>query len=226
MPETVSYVTATQAARLIGVNERTVRLWVNHGKLSAHQPAPNRLEIPMSEVDRVIAERQARESLDLIPTPRELAGRLAELQEEINAIQPGSSPDLAGITSKINDLDARLQRLEQMINTPTPAAPRPAARPARPAIERSIGADTTLPPGAMLARDFAILYGVKPRTFLDHIVKGKNGELAPAGHRPKPGRPGETEHYILPEQREQVLDFWRRQHVAFVVPQASEGEEN
>lgn len=226
MPETVLYVTATQAARLIGVNERTVRLWVNHGKLSAHQPAPNRLEIPMSEVNRIIAERQARESLDLIPTPRELAHRLAEMQEEISAIQPGASPDLAGITNRINDLDARLQRLEQMISVPAPAPTRPAARPARPAIERSTTPVPDLPPGAILARDFAIQYGVNPRTFLDHITKGKNGELAPVEHRPKPGRPGETEHYILPEQHEQVLDYWLRQHVPFTMPQASESEEN
>src|SRR5579859_2243837 len=59
MPETVLYVTATQAARLIGVNERTIRLWISQNKLSALQPAPNRLEIPMSEVDRIIEERQA-----------------------------------------------------------------------------------------------------------------------------------------------------------------------
>ena len=228
MPETVLYVTATQAARLIGVNERTIRLWISQNKLSALQPAPNRLEIPMSEVDRIIEERQARQAVDLIPSPREMAHRIATLQEEINAIQPGeiSGPDLAAIHNRINELDARLQRLEQGIQQHNVSATPATARPARATPEaRSIAPALDLPPGAILARDFALQYGVNPRTFADHITKGKNGELAPAESRPKPGRPGEIERYILPEQQELVFDFWRRQGVAYTLPQASESEE-
>jgi hypothetical protein len=180
----------------------------------------------MSEIDRIIEERQARQALDMIPSPREMAHRIAALQEEISAIQPGGSPDLADITNKLHDLDARLQRLEQFVSTSTPAATPTPARPARTSAERASAPAATMPPGAISARDFALQYGVNPRTFIDHIVKGKYGERAPVVSVPKQGRPGESDRYILPEQREQVLEYWRRHGVTFTPPEASEGDEN
>jgi hypothetical protein len=208
MPDTVRYVSATQAARLIGVNERTVRLWIEKHKLSASRPAPNKLDIPMSEVNRIIDERLARQSIDKIPTPRELAASIEDLQHELETINTTGQAG-ATLTARIDALEERLQRIEQRQPVQSRSTPE----------DRHTSA--SLPPGALLARDFATQHGVSPRTFTDHITKGIRGERTPAQSRPKPGRPGETERFLLPEEQRAALEFWQRNNVTYHDPESS-----
>jgi excisionase family DNA binding protein len=51
------YLTATQAAKIIGVSEKTVRRWVSGGKLAGHHIAKNKLAIAESDVEEIVAER-------------------------------------------------------------------------------------------------------------------------------------------------------------------------
>src|SRR2546428_3853410 len=53
----MQYLTATQAARIIGVSEKTVRRWISEGKLMGHHVAKNKLAILESDVEQIVAER-------------------------------------------------------------------------------------------------------------------------------------------------------------------------
>lgn len=53
----MQYLTATQAAKIIGVSEKTVRRWVSAGKLAGHHIAKNKLAIAESDVEQIVAER-------------------------------------------------------------------------------------------------------------------------------------------------------------------------
>ncbi|SRR5579884_1099025 len=234
MPETAQYVNATQAARLIGVNERTVRLWIDNGKLSATHPMPNRLAIPMSEVQRVIRERQEREELDAIPSPRDMARQLAQLREEVEQARtsPGDqvalgAGDLAHIETRIDGIEERLERLENLLlsqDGATRTATLASARPRRQQREQDGARD--LPPGAILLREFALQHGVSPATMRDHatigIGKGLEKDKLEVSSRPKPGRPHETERYLTPEQQKAALEFWRWHGVPFSEPKTAE----
>lgn len=200
----MKYLSATQAGRVIGVNEKTIRLWIAQGKLSAHHASKNRLAIPESEVERLARERSQYDA-ELVSLPA-LAHQVKQLQ------------------ATVEELQAEIERLK---STPTPApalpstslwqdahAPTSAARPTRPARRQSTHSEP-LPPGAILAREFAEAHGVNPYTFRDHITKGIRGDILHVSERPKAGRPKETERYLLPEQQAEAFGFWRRHDVPF-----------
>lgn len=197
--------TAVQAAQRIGVSEKTIRLWVQSGKLKATHLAKNRLAIPESEVEQIARERQSQ------------------------AEQSAPATDVNELAAKVAALESRLSDIERLvtekaIETPYPIATSDyIARPAR--APRRETAREPLPPGAMLARDFAEKHGVNPRTFVDHLVKGIGGQRIPAEQRPKLGRPGETERYLLPEQQRQALDVWKRNGVRFTMPEDNDQDQ-
>lgn len=205
----IEYVSAAEAGRRIGVTEKTVRTWIEQGKLSAHHPGgvKNRLAIPVSEVDAIARER--------------------------GQYQAGEIPSLAELARQVEQLRATVEQqqeeIERMKERPVsaPALPAslwpedytPSARPTRSPRRQSAASESEpLPPGAILARYFAERHGVNPYTFRDQYTKGRYGDLCPVSSRPKAGRPRETEYYIMPEQVEAIYAFWRRNDVAFSPP--------
>lgn len=232
MPELAEHVSATQAARMIGVNERTVRLWIQQGKLSARQLAANRLAVPLSEIERIIRERETHREGEHLPGPRELARQVKDLRAGFDALReqplPGSSSTLD--QDRLESIERRLQRLEAVVfsagTTDTPRAP--VAR-QRPTPRREQGEDRALPEGCILLRDFAMMYGVNPNTARDHatigIGRGDKDRLE-VSERLKPGRslrPGgnrapETERYLTPEQQRAALAYWQRHSVPYQEP--------
>ncbi len=239
MPELAQHVTATQAARLIGVNERTVRLWIEQKKMSATQPAPNRLSIPMSEVTRVIRERQEREELNQIPTPREMARQLEEVKEQLEEVRLHADPgaavvdfgDINRMENRIGALEERITRLEAALYAGATSV-RPVSSPVtnyqdkRPRVRES--EEYQLPPGAVLLRDFVKSYGVPYPTARDHALKGiGRGEVKDfleVTARPKPGRENETERYLTPEQQAAALAYWKRHGVPYQEPEEDNEE--
>src|SRR5690348_1584022 len=73
--------TAVQAAQRIGVSEKTIRLWIQSGKLKATHLAKNRLAIPESEVERLAREHQATQE-ETVP-----ATDIAALAEKVAALE-------------------------------------------------------------------------------------------------------------------------------------------
>lgn len=203
------YISAAEAGRRIGVTEKTVRTWIEQGKLSAHHPAgaKNRLAIPVSEVEAMARERglyQGGEILsiaDLAHQVEQLRAQVAEHQAEIERLKERPMPAPALPSSLWYDEHAPAQALS--------------AHPTRTSRRQSTTNSEPLPSGAILARHFAEQHGVNPHTFRDQYTKGRYGDIAPVSSRPKPGRPGENEYYVMPEQVEAIYAYWRRNDVAF-----------
>lgn len=189
------YLTATQAAKVIGVTDRTIRDWIKEGKLTAHHPQPNRLAIAENDVERIARERKQYDVS--IPDATDLAARLAALEQ------------------KYALLEQELARLR--MGTPVSLAPPALEEPQQKrAYHRNPEPARLLPDGAILARDFAKVHGVNPSTFRDHYTKGIRGDSLTVSSRPKPGREErETEYYLTPAEQDLARDFWRRHDVPF-----------
>lgn len=226
----MEYVTAIQAASLIGVTERTIREWIKDGKLSAHHPFghANRLAIPRSEVEALARKRK----LYYVETPdlTDVAQRLAVLEQKMGRLDELEGQYMA-LVEKCALLEQRLNEQASTWSVPMSgiADPSPIStaqkRVSEPKRESSLTKD--LPAGCLLARNFARMHGVAPETFRDHITKGlgrglDGKEQVAVSERPKPGREKERERYLTPEQQEQALAFWRRHGVAFVLPDETE----
>lgn len=194
----MKYLTAIEAARRLGVAERTVRLWIQSGKLSAHHAAKNRLAIPESEVEALVRERGQYQTTDT-----------------------------AALEQKITELEARIMVLEKQQRAETPVRPLTSVEitlsPSQQesaqnrTVTRNRAHKEELPEGCILARDFALQHGVSPATFRDHITigigRGEEKDKVAASERPKANRPGETERYLTSDQQQAALDYWTRHGV-------------
>jgi excisionase family DNA binding protein len=77
----MEYVNIMEAARHLGVSDKTVRRWIHAGKLSAHFPQPNRCEIEISHLEQFMpghVSGQATEALE---------GHVAELEQRVLALE-------------------------------------------------------------------------------------------------------------------------------------------
>jgi hypothetical protein len=211
----LEYVTAAEAARRIGVSEKTVRTWVMdggpHGKLSAHHAAANRLAIPITEVERIARERGQYKEGE-IPS-------IIDLLKQVETIQR----EQAEQSALIEHLQAKIDALEKGNIHPEswPGSIEPTERPLKTVRPRrqSEPKGEPLPEGAILARHFAEQHSVNPYTFRDHYTKGRYGDICMISSRPKPGREHETEYYVMPEQKQEIYAYWQRNDVPFTIPE-------
>lgn len=204
----MKYLTAIEAARRIGVNEKTIRLWVKSGALQAHHPAKNRLAIPESEIERIAREREQYQP-----------------EQESDA---RTLPDTPALLARIDELERRLTDVEKRL-AETPVASLKLSGGSdyitQPQKRRSAVSDANraLPTGAMSVSQFAALHGVNRSTFWDHVRTGiHKDEPVQVSTREKPNKPGEIDYYVAPEDRETVYSYWRRHGVPFTVPGESE----
>lgn len=201
----MKYVTATRAAQIIGVTPRTISTWVAEGKLTAHRPEgkKNQLAIPELEVEAIARERGQYREEDAKETPD-----IAPLKQEIENLK-----------QEVQSLKNELRRISE--NRPVEvSAYDDTSEKVRPQ-KRIVAPEKALPDGAIPAREFAAMYGVKPETFRDHYTKGigYDKEKAQISSRPKPGREYNTEWFVMPDEVQGVLDFWRRHSSPFHEPE-------
>lgn len=207
------YMSAVQAARMIGVNEKTIRLWIKQGSLLATHKAANKLAIPVKEVERIIAEREAERELNAVPSSRELAKQIERLREELNSAHEGSNEELK---KWIATVEARLSRIEETLFSPGDAdqavlsVSRPSAKKKESRAQFPVD---PLPEGALLLQEFAQQQGVPVNTAIRHAENGLEGELLEVSKRPRPGRPGQYTKFLTQEQQQKALDFWYRHSV-------------
>lgn len=237
--------TAEQAAKRLGRTERTVRRWVQEGKLQAFHPVIGRKDkvlIEESEVERLAQELAKFE----LPATAE---QVPEATAEQNIA--GLVERLAQLEQEVRDTRERLTRLETLLSDRARMATEPLERVAaeqrhRTDIPRATVTTETLEPpvaeqkqkhrgthspratgtietpedipsGSILIGKFAEVHGVNPRTFRDQITKGVRGDTIDTISRPKPGREsrGETERWLSPDQQQQAIDFWKRHGTHF-----------
>lgn len=175
----MKYLTAIEAARRVGVNEKTIRLWVKSGALQAHHPAKNRLAIAESEIERIARERQQ---------------YLPEQEQDARTL-----PDTLALVARIEELERRLADVEKRLaETPVTSlnligGSDYITQPQRRRMTVS-GANKALPTGAMTVSQFGELHGVNRATFWDHVRKGIHKDApVSVSTRDKPGKPGETD---------------------------------
>src|SRR5258708_1267246 len=89
--------TALEAATRLGVAEKTVRRWIDSGKLEAHKTASGHYAIAESEIERLLLERGDQDQ----PSDQDQAARIEALEQE-----------LAATRTRLEDLEQRLASLE------------------------------------------------------------------------------------------------------------------
>lgn len=193
-----------EASRRLGVNERTVRLWVKKGRLDAHHIAKNRLAILASDVEALKRKREHYEQDDKQDISL-LAAKVEALEKRCADLEQKYLELLSAACEKGKDEPVAVSAVDAVL---------PVVVPREKPLNRK---EKDLPPGCILARDFARLYGVKPETFRDHITIGIGKGLPPeqkdrvvASERPKAGREKEIERYLTPDQQKSALAFWSR----------------
>lgn len=206
--EAMAYINATEAARRLGVSEKTVRRWIKQERLTAFHPRgyKNRLAIAEQDVEA-------------------LAQEIAELVEQ--GPGPGAPVDterLAALERRVEALESQLERLvTALAGTPGKAAQSPLERATGASIPtvskgHPAAAPVDLPAGSISIGEFAARHGVNDRTFRDQVTKGlkRTGERIEATERPKPNRPGEVERWLTPAQQSGAIQFWLEHGTVFV----------
>src|SRR5882762_6437952 len=200
------YYNAVEAAKEIGVSDKTIRNWIEEGKLSSERTPSNRLAIPESEITKLKKEyarfSQQENTIDT------LSARILELERRC-----------VGLEQRVEELEHRClteKVLQSPVSTFSPYDTSPISQPQKRATVTSTSAPVDLPPGSMLFADFAEKYGVPRGTFSHHVRVGIAGEKVETVERPKPGRSDHTERWLTPEQQQKALDFWRHHGVKFI----------
>jgi hypothetical protein len=154
------YLSAASAARILGVNEKTVRNWIEGKKLKARKIAKNRFNILAADVEALRREREQ----DEVPTISLLATRIAELEHKYSELEQKYVELAAGIVEKAEKepvtQTARVDRVPQ-----------------KRALVRSESVSADMPDGSVLFADFAEKHGVSRATFSHHIKVGIKGDM-------------------------------------------------
>lgn len=75
------YITIAEAARRLNKCEKTIRRMVQHGKLPARYPVPNRAEIAIADIEALSVSRHP------VQAENALAERLAQLERKVSKIE-------------------------------------------------------------------------------------------------------------------------------------------
>ena len=182
----MKYLNAAQAAKRIGVSDKTIRRWLKEGKISAIRTENNQLMIPESEVEAHRRQRaqfvQSEEGQD---TPSHdqtditaLAAKVAELEQEVRTLKQGNLP------------------IVEQAPIPPISTPSIAAIPQTEVVQIRNVAHSE---GTMLLKDFAEISGIPFRTLHNWISAGKI-EVVPRNRT----HGGGIEYLISPEEQEKA----------------------
>src|SRR5882757_8597355 len=155
------YYTAVQAAKEIGVSDKTVRNWIEEGKLSATRTPSNRLAIPAGEVEK-LKKAYARFSgqEESAAEIRVLSARLLDLEHHCVALE-----------QRVTELEQRNLIEKAVYPSLSPTSPYNSNKPILPPQKRisapSLGSPDDIPSGSLLLADFAECYGI-PRGTVSH----------------------------------------------------------
>lgn len=213
------YISATEAAKRLGVSEKTIRRWIDEKRLAAFHPHgyKNRLAIAEQDVEQLAKERAefetpghkqgpAKEDVSSLAKEVERQRRdIVDLQVTVAALEQlyykmqGQTP-VTAIEASLEPLQTHIEATKR-IRTP---------KAARPPVE-----------GAIEYWQFAKSHGVNRVTFRDQITKGskRSGEQVEAMRV-------NDKLWLTPDQQQAAIEYWKRHNVPFTLPgeQDQDGE--
>jgi hypothetical protein len=199
------YISAAEASRRLGVNEKTIRNWIRDGMLDARKIAKNRLDILAADVEALKRKREVYQ--DDVSDISHLVARIEDLERKYSDLERKYSELIASVTGKVE---------KQAVSHPVRvSAAQPSSVAQKSARVVSASVPVGLPDGSRLFADFAEEYGVPRGTFSHHIKVGIKGDRVATVKRPKSGRPDHTEYWLTPEQQRAALAYWDRHGVKY-----------
>ena len=201
---------AEEAAKLLGISDKTVRRHIKKGTITATRKASGELKISDDQVEKL--------------------RRVLELEGEsdhVQAVPPDMSRQLEALTSQlttmtqqIHDLEQRVSQLEANATAPTsiehvrlvyPEQSKPMVEPlpTKEARNRNVAPQNAIPDDWMLCSDFFESYGIKETTFRRWLSNGIAGEYFEFEEVPIAGT-SKKYRYFTQEQKEAAIEVLRR----------------
>lgn len=183
------YLNAAQAARILGIGDKTIRRWLKEGKKfpSAILTANREYAIPEGEVERVRQQRLNPQGLaDLKDHPSDiaaLAAKVAELEQEVQALKGGVT-----ITEQ-----ATVQPVKDTIKTKSPQNHHS---------KRSEDIPEDAPAGTVKMIDFSQSSGI-PASTLGRWARAGKIEVITVARVSGKG----VQHFITPEGQKSAIEL-------------------
>jgi hypothetical protein len=191
----MKYLTAAESAKRIGVNEKTIRLWIASGKLQAHHPQVNRLAIAESDVIRLANERSQYHDTARLTEDN----RIAELESRVTTLEKQLAEMTATPSSSIQTAEYIATPRKRRTGTSEP--------------------NRVLPAGSMTVSQFGKLHQVPRGTFWGHVNKGINGDNpVQISKQVNPDNTDDIMYYIAPDDHQTIYSYWRKHRVTFQMP--------
>lgn len=81
------YVTAADAAKLLGKSDRTIRRWIDEGRIKARHAAHNRYEIALDDLEALVEQQAGKEYVNPVERLRILEQEMVTLKQEVEALK-------------------------------------------------------------------------------------------------------------------------------------------
>src|SRR5258708_20437399 len=97
----MAYLTAIETSKRLGVSERTVRRWIEEGKLVARHLKKNKYGILEADVEALLAERP-----DMIDENAQMKARIETLEQRVHQLERAVTR-LEGQQTALHDSDGK-----------------------------------------------------------------------------------------------------------------------
>lgn len=197
----MALLSAREAARRLGKDERTIRRWVAAGKLTPRTSASNRMAIDEQDIERLAAQ--------LTEADLEKSQEVNDLKARIEKLEQDQASILARL-ALLEDREIPARSWRPAASASEIAIPRAPARPRPTVLTTPTTTPENVPAGSRQATEFAESHSVNRVTFRDHMILGIRGDLVEHISFQKPNKPKEIARWLSPEQQRAAIAFWER----------------
>lgn len=204
-PHKMHYVNATEAARLTGRSERTIRRAIKAGKLKARPGPGHSYAIRISDLeDWTRAQAPDRRASGQLAGHQAQADMLSDLVDRVGLDQLAvrqAQTDMLAMLSEQNDriasLETRIEALEALIESGRTLDRSMQDKPPAEHSSAIAAIPDTVPAGSILLAHFCRMHGLKARTLNDQVRDGKIDVTVV-------DRKGRNEYWLSPAQQERL----------------------
>lgn len=104
-----TYISAVDAAKLIGISIRTMHRWIEKGKVQARHHGPNQLHLLLTDVEALVKDEPT------VVTPLSLLQEQAEIIEELKTQIGELLATNTQLVEQITAQDGRIEQLERVV---------------------------------------------------------------------------------------------------------------